>query len=90
MQFHDGKYYLYYSVSGFGKNTSGIGVTVNTTLNPRSPDYRWVDQGMLLQSVPERDEWNAIDSNIVTDAKGTPWDGLRLVLERHQAGETQR
>jgi len=41
---HDGKYYLYYSVSGFGKNTSAIGVTVNRTLDPRSPAYRWEDQ----------------------------------------------
>src|SRR5690606_966905 len=31
---YNGKYYLYYSVSGFGKNTSGIGVTTNTTLDP--------------------------------------------------------
>ncbi|MEG1118502.1 MAG: family 43 glycosylhydrolase, partial [Janthinobacterium sp.] len=40
----------------------------------------------LLQSVPERDEWNAIDSNIVTDKQGTPWmafgsfwNGIKLV-----------
>ena len=86
VQFHNGKYYLYYSVSGFGKNTSGIGVTVNKTLNPRSPDYRWEDQGMVLQSVPLRDDWNAIDSNIVEDDKGRAWmsfgsfwSGLKLV-----------
>ena len=47
IQHHNGKYYLYYSVSGFGKNTSGMGVTVNKTLNPRSPDYRWEDAGGL-------------------------------------------
>lgn len=83
---HNGKYYLYYSVSGFGKMTSGIGVTVNKTLDPQSPDYKWVDQGLLLQSVPGRDLWNAIDSNIVMDDKGTAWmsfgsfwAGLKLV-----------
>jgi arabinan endo-1,5-alpha-L-arabinosidase len=86
VQHHDGKYYLYYSVSGFGKNTSGIGVTVNKTLNPRSPDYRWEDQGMVLQSVPGRDNWNAIDPNIVEDGKGGAWmafgsfwSGIKLV-----------
>ena len=86
VQFHNGKYYLYYSVSGFGKNTSGIGVTVNKTLNPRSPDYRWEDKGMVLQSVPLRDDWNAIDANIVEDDKGVAWmsfgsfwSGLKLV-----------
>ncbi len=83
---HDGKYYLYYSVSGFGKNTSGIGVATNTTLDPRAPGYKWEDQGMLLQSVPGRDLWNAIDPNIIVDASGTPWmsfgsfwSGLKLV-----------
>lgn len=83
---HDGKFYLYYSVSGFGKNTSGIGVTTNTTLDPSSPNYRWEDQGMVLQSIPGRDLWNAIDSHVIDDEKGTPWmsfgsfwTGLKLV-----------
>jgi arabinan endo-1,5-alpha-L-arabinosidase len=86
IQFHDGQYYLYYSVSGFGKNTSGIGVTVNKTLNPHSPDYKWVDKGMVLQSVPMRDDWNAIDPNVIEDGKGNAWmsfgsfwSGLKLV-----------
>jgi arabinan endo-1,5-alpha-L-arabinosidase len=86
VQFHNGKYYLYYSVSGFGKNTSGIGVTVNKTLNPNSPDYKWEDQGMVLQSVPNRDDWNAIDPNVIEDDKGNGWmsfgsfwSGLKLV-----------
>ncbi len=83
---HGGKYYLYYSVSGFGKNTSGIGVTTNATLDPRAANYQWRDQGMVLQSVPGRDNWNAIDPNIVDAADGTPWmvfgsfwSGIKLV-----------
>jgi len=86
IQFHNGQYYLYYSVSGFGKNTSGIGVTVNKTLDPRSPDYRWEDKGMVLQSVPLRDDWNAIDPNVIEDGKGNAWmafgsfwSGLKMV-----------
>lgn len=82
----DGRFYLYYSVSSFGKNTSGIGVTVNETLDPDSPDYQWKDQGMILQSVPNRDDWNAIDPAIVEDGEGgvwmsfgSFWDGLKLV-----------
>ena len=70
---HKGKYYVYYSVSGFGLNTSGIGVTTNATLDPRAPNYKWEDQGMILQSVPGRDNWNAIDPNIIEDSKGTAW-----------------
>lgn len=83
---HQGTYYLYYSVSAFGKNTSAMGVTVNKTLNPDSPDYKWEDQGIVLQSVPNRDLWNAIDPHIVFDEDGTPWmsfgsfwGGLKLV-----------
>lgn len=82
----DGRFYLYYSASSFGKNTSGIGVTVNNTLDPDSPDYEWVDQGIVLQSVPDRDNWNAIDPAIVEDDEGNAWmsfgsfwGGLKLV-----------
>lgn len=69
----NGKFYLYYSVSAFGKNTSAIGVATNKTLNPASPDYRWEDQGIVIQSVPGRDNWNAIDSNVVVDDQGDAW-----------------
>lgn len=80
------KFYLYYSVSAFGKNTSAMGVATSKTLDPDSPDYGWEDQGIVLQSVPNRDMWNAIDPNIIVDEDGTPWmsfgsfwGGLKLV-----------
>ena len=73
VQFHDGLYYVYYSYSHFGRNLSAIGVATNKTLNPESPDYRWEDQGMIVESVPGRDEWNAIDANVIVDENGTGW-----------------
>lgn len=83
---HNGLFYLYYSISAFGKNTSAMGVTTNKTLNPASPDYAWEDQGIVLQSVPNRDLWNAIDAAVIVDEAGTPWmsfgsfwGGLKLV-----------
>jgi len=86
ISFHNGLYYLYYSVSAFGKNTSCIGVATNKTLHPGSADYKWTDHGKLIQSVPLRDMWNAIDPNLVTDEKGTSWlvfgsfwNGMKLV-----------
>lgn len=86
ISFADGKYYLYYSVSAFGKNTSCIGVATNTTLDPQSPDFKWVDHGKVIQSVPGQTNWNAIDPNLIVDDKGTPylafgsfWEGLKLV-----------
>lgn len=83
---HDGKYYLYYAVSAPGSISSAIGLTINKTLDPKSPDYKWEDQGILLKSVPHRDLWNAIDPNIIVDEKGVAWmsfgsfwSGLKLV-----------
>jgi arabinan endo-1,5-alpha-L-arabinosidase len=69
----NGKYYLYYSVSAFGKNTSCIGVATNTTLDPTDKNYKWVDHGKVIQSVLGRDLWNAIDPNVVIDEHGQPW-----------------
>ncbi|WP_223160989.1 arabinan endo-1,5-alpha-L-arabinosidase [Salinicola aestuarinus] len=81
-----GRFYLYYSVSAFGRNTSAIGVATNATLDATSPDYQWQDQGVVLQSVPHRDLWNAIDPHVILDEQGTPWmsfgsfwGGIKLV-----------
>jgi arabinan endo-1,5-alpha-L-arabinosidase len=86
ISFHNGQYYLYYSVSAFGKNTSAIGVATTKTLNPSSPDFHWEDHGRVIQSYPGKTAWNAIDPNLVVDEKGAPylvfgsfWDGLKLV-----------
>lgn len=69
----DGKYYLYYSVSAFGKNTSAIGLTITDTLDPASPEYGWKDQGIVIESVPNRDNWNAIDPAVIADEEGNGW-----------------
>lgn len=86
ISYHNGLYYLYYAVSAFGKNTSCIGVATNKTLDPSSKDFNWTDHGKVIQSVPGRDMWNAIDPNLVMDANKTPWlsfgsfwDGIKLV-----------
>jgi arabinan endo-1,5-alpha-L-arabinosidase len=83
---YKGSYYLFYAVSAFGKNTSAIGLAYNKTLHTDSPDYNWIDLGCIIQSVPGRDNWNAIDPNLVVDETGTPWlnfgsfwGGIKLV-----------
>jgi arabinan endo-1,5-alpha-L-arabinosidase len=83
--YHDGRYYLYYSVSAFGKNTSAIGVATNKTLDSASADFGWTDHGRVIQSYPGKTNWNAIDPNIIKDEKGTAymfwgsfWDGLKM------------
>ncbi|MCB0640000.1 MAG: arabinan endo-1,5-alpha-L-arabinosidase [Phaeodactylibacter sp.] len=84
--YHNETYYLYYSVSAFAKNTSAIGVATTPTLDPAAANYQWTDHGIVIQSQPNRDLWNAIDPNIVFDEAGTPWmsfgsfwNGLKLV-----------
>jgi arabinan endo-1,5-alpha-L-arabinosidase len=86
ISFHNNTYYLYYSVSAFGKNTSAIGLTTNKTLNPNDENYKWEDQGIVIQSIPNRDMWNAIDPNLIFDENNTPWlafgsfwNGLKMV-----------
>jgi arabinan endo-1,5-alpha-L-arabinosidase len=86
ISYHNGKFYLYYSVSAFGTNASCIGLAVNKTLDTASADYKWEDLGKVIQSVPGRDMWNAIDPNLIVDEKGTPWltfgsfwNGIKLV-----------
>ena len=81
---NDGTWYLYYSASLFGTNTSVIALATNSTLDPDAPDYEWVDRGEVITSVGE--EFNAIDPGVVEDADGTPWlsfgsfsSGLSLV-----------
>jgi len=69
----NGQYYLYYSVSSFGKNTSGIGVVTNKTLDKSSPQYKWTDHGVVVQSIPNRDLFNAIDPAIIQDENGDTW-----------------
>jgi len=86
ISYHAGRYYLYYSISAFGKNTSCIGVATNVTLDPRDPRFHWEDHGKVIQSVPGETNWNAIDPNLIVADDGTPWlafgsfwEGLKLV-----------
>jgi len=84
--FYQGQYHVFYSCSSFAKNTSAIGHASTPTLDSKASNYKWTDHGMILQSVPFRDMWNAIDPNIIVDEEGTPWmdfgsfwDGIKMV-----------
>jgi arabinan endo-1,5-alpha-L-arabinosidase len=73
ISFYRGRYHLYYSVSSFGSRDSAIGLVTNKTLNPSNPDHAWVDEGMVLRSFADRDDWNAIDPNVVVENENSVW-----------------
>ena len=63
------KWWMAYSCSTFGKNTSAIGL-----LSARSLDTgeTWNEEGAIVCSQEGRDNWNAIDTNFVIDDNGEP------------------
>lgn len=65
---YNGKVWLYYSISTFGKNTSAIGLASAASVGAG----RWTDNGLVLRSTTAND-YNAIDPNLVIDASGNPW-----------------
>lgn len=84
------RWWLAYSCSTFGKNTSAIGLMSTPTL----ARPQWKDLGCIVASnspTPNadkslRDDWNAIDPCFVIDDNDTPWltygsfwDGIQLV-----------
>jgi arabinan endo-1,5-alpha-L-arabinosidase len=90
---HGGVFYLYYSASSFGSNTSLIALATNTTLDPADPAYHWVDQGLVWRSTSS-DDYNAIDPAIIEDASGAPyltfgsfWSGIRQIRLQWPSGK---
>lgn len=73
ISYFNGLYHIYYSISTFGRNNSAIGLATNKTLNPQSPDYKWIDHGLVIRSTEGIDDFNAIDANIAVESNGNVW-----------------
>jgi arabinan endo-1,5-alpha-L-arabinosidase len=65
-------YYLYYAVSSWGSFNSAVALATNTTLNPKDPDYKWVDRGVVVSS-DGTENLNAIDPGVMLAPDGTLW-----------------
>jgi arabinan endo-1,5-alpha-L-arabinosidase len=68
IRWHD-RWWLAYSCSTFGKNGSAIGLLSSSSL--KSPI--WNDEGCIVTSREQRDNWNAIDPNFIIDEDDQPW-----------------
>lgn len=86
------RWWMAYSCSTFGHNTSAIGLLSATTLAAAD----WKDEGCLVASSDHRDSWNAIDPAFVTDgndslwvAWGSFWDGIQLAPMAMKDGHPQ-
>jgi arabinan endo-1,5-alpha-L-arabinosidase len=83
VSYFGGNYHLYYAVSTFGSNKSCIGHATRKSMSTGA----WDDQGAVLCSNDgSKDDWNAIDANVIVDEAGVPWmsfgsfwSGIKLV-----------
>ncbi len=76
-----GRWWMAYSCSTFGKNTSAIGLLSSPSLNYPV----WNDEGCIVKSLDKRNNWNAIDPNFIIDEQDQPWmvwgsfwDGIQM------------
>lgn len=85
------KWWVYYSVSSFGRNRSAIGLASRSKLGPGTAEEPWVDEGVVIASVRE-DRFNAIDPAVIADGGrlwmsfGSFWDGIMMVELDRRSG----
>ena len=94
IRYFNGQYYLYYSVSTFGSQRSVIGLAISKSVNPESPDYGWEDQGVVVESFAEKNDFNAIDPAVFSDSNGKAylywgsyWTGIKGIEIDPQTGK---
>lgn len=68
IEYFNGRYWLYYSISSFGSNTSAIGLASTTSISSGN----WRDDGLVTRTTSSNN-YNAIDPTLTIDKDGNPW-----------------
>ena len=70
----DDKLRIYYCASQkFGSNTSFIGIAECEHFDAKQPAEGWVDHGKLIESHADKDNFNAIDPDVMVGPDGRHW-----------------
>lgn len=64
---------MYYSVSGWGTNRSVIGLAECENFDPDQPQKGWRDLGLVIESRPDQETYNAIDPEVIVTPEGEHW-----------------
>jgi len=73
IEFFDDRWHVYYHSHRFATNNAITGHAWNVTLDPDSPDYAWVDDGLVMSSNDVDHTYSVLDANAVVDENGDPW-----------------
>lgn len=67
-KYHNGRVWMYYSISTFGSRVSAIGLISATSIASNN----WRDDGLVIRTA-DSSNYNAIDPDLVIDASGAAW-----------------
>ncbi|PRX20670.1 arabinan endo-1,5-alpha-L-arabinosidase [Orenia metallireducens] len=69
IEYYNGRWWLYYSVSEFGTRNSAIGLVSASSIATGD----WREDGMVISSSQSGTSYNAIDPNLIIDSSNNPW-----------------
>lgn len=88
LSYQNGQYYLYYSASTFGSQSSGIYLATSPSGNAGT----WTNRGLVI-STTGSNSYNAIDPDLVVDQQGrwylsfgSFWSGLKVITINPSTG----
>lgn len=84
ISYYKGRYLLFYQSHNFNTCNAATGFASNQTLDPKDPNYHWLDHGEVLRSKPiipglnivcgdGLSIYNAIDAQFFVDEDDKPW-----------------